>query len=181
MVLILFFISLIHSAESSCLYTPPFKLGSTHRIIQGFNGKYSHLPPLQYGVDFEMPEGTLIYAARGGEVSEVVTHNSESGKTKSYMNKANKIIITHGDGTHSLYAHLKQNSNRVKEKQIIKAGHPIARSGCTGWCEGPHLHFEVFKKKNKLRKSIPFSFVTKSGCSIPELGAQVKNQFIKRP
>lgn len=180
MVLILLLLTLTKEIHAKCLHLPPFKAGSSHRVVQGFNGSYSHKAPLQFGTDFEMPIGTLVHASREGTVSQVVMHNHESGTDKSFINKANKITIDHGDGTFSLYAHLKKGSARVIKNQKVEAGLPIARSGCTGWCEGAHLHFEVFKKENKERRTVPYQFITKSGCTIPKFGSQVKNQFLKR-
>lgn len=178
MVLIYLFFSLLNSSLA-CDYLPPFAKGTSHRIIQGFNGKFSHRKPLQYGIDFEMPKGTLIYSSRAGKVTLLKMDSKKGGKDKSWLDFSNKIFIDHGDGTHSLYAHLKYNSQRVKLGQKITAGMPIARSGCTGWCDGPHLHFEVFKKDSPVRESLPFKFKGKLGCSVPEFGSQVSNQFSK--
>ena len=180
MVLILSVLLLPNLAFSSCLYQAPFKKGSSYRVIQGFKGKYSHKAPLQYGIDFEMPKGTLIYSARAGLVSELVMSSSQGGPSKKYLSKSNKIVLSHGKGEYSLYAHLKKGSQRVKVGQRIKAGFPMARSGCTGWCDGPHLHFEVFTKaKDHSRISKEFKFKTASGCTVPEFGAQVTNEFVK--
>lgn len=175
---------LLSSTWASCLYSPPFAAGKSHRIIQGPHGSYSHKPPLQYGMDFEMPIGTLIYSSRGGTVVHSSDSSQEGGPSKAYIEKSNKIIIDHGDGTRALYAHLKFNSSRVKKGQVIKRGMPIGRSGCTGWCDGPHLHFEVFKKDTKQkrkRKSIPVQFKTKLGCTVPKFGSNITNQFTKSP
>ena len=165
----------------ACNYWPPFAPKKSYRIIQGFYGKYSHKKPLQYGIDFDMPEGTLIYSARAGKISEIIMNFKVGGPDKKYLKKSNKIIIDHGDNTFSLYAHLKKLSSRVTKGQIITVGHPIARSACTGWCDGAHLHFEVFKKDLKTKRiSIPFKFKGDLGCSLPKFGSQVTNQFIER-
>ena len=128
-------------AQADCLYDPPFSKGKTYRVIQAFNGKYSHKSPLQYGVDFEMPIGTLIHASRSGKISKLKMDSSVGGSSPRYIDSSNLIVIDHGDGTNSLYAHLKKGSYRG---QVVKKGLPIGRSACTGWCEGPHLHFEIF-------------------------------------
>jgi murein DD-endopeptidase MepM/ murein hydrolase activator NlpD len=167
-------------AFSNCLYEPPFKKGSSFRVIQGFKGKYSHRPPLQYGVDFEMPTGTLIYSSREGRVSELKMMSDIGGPSKKYISKGNKIILSHGGGEFTLYAHLKMGSQRVKVGQQIPVGFPLAKSGCTGWCDGPHLHFEVFtKKENDSRISKEFKFKTGLGCTVPKFGTQVTNKLIK--
>lgn len=163
-------------AFSNCLYEPPFKKGSSYRIIQAFNGKYSHRPPLEYGVDFEMPKGELIYSAREGKVVELKMMSNIGGPSKKFLTFGNKIILSHEGGEFTLYAHLKKGSHRVKVGQQIPAGFPLARSGCTGWCDGPHLHFEVFTKKESApRVSKKFKFKTRSGCTVPKFGTQISN------
>lgn len=74
-----------------------------------------------------------VYAARKGKVTY-------SGWMVGY---GNAIILTHDDSYQTLYAH---NSKLfVKEGDYVSAGKVISRSGCTGYCFGPHLHFEVIK------------------------------------
>ncbi|MCG6141133.1 MULTISPECIES: M23 family metallopeptidase [Leptospira] len=74
-----------------------------------------------------------VYAARKGKVTY-------SGWMGGY---GNAIILTHDDNYQTLYAH---NSKLfVKEGDYVSAGKVISRSGCTGYCFGPHLHFEVIK------------------------------------
>lgn len=74
-----------------------------------------------------------VFAARKGKVTY-------SGWMGGY---GNAIILTHDDSYQTLYAH---NSKLfVKEGDYVSAGKVISRSGCTGYCFGPHLHFEVIK------------------------------------
>jgi len=168
-----FFIS---SVYSECFYYPPFSKGKSFRVIQGFNGKYSHVHPLEYGVDFDMPEGTLVYASRDGIVRETKDNSKLGGPDKSFLKHANKVIIEHSDESRALYAHLSYKSLRVVKGQVVSQGLPLGRSGCTGWCDGAHLHFEVFKESIKgNRESIPFKFKTKSGCTVPKFGSNISN------
>lgn len=51
------------------------------------------------------------------------------------------IIIRHADGSETLYAHL--SAIYVSLGQTVAQGEPVGAIGCTGWCTGPHLHFEV--------------------------------------
>jgi len=132
--------------------------------LQGYFGKYSHKAPLEYGVDFEMSEGTPIHAARSGTVIQTKSDSDESGKDKSFLEKANYIKIKHSDKSTGYYAHLKKDGVLVKEGEKVLAGQKIGLSGCTGWCDGAHLHFEVhILDKNKKRRTLPIRFITKQG------------------
>ncbi|WP_167881416.1 M23 family metallopeptidase [Leptospira biflexa] len=74
-----------------------------------------------------------VYAARKGKVTY-------SGWMGGY---GNAIILSHDDNYQTLYAH--NSKLYVKEGDYVSAGKIISRSGCTGYCFGPHLHFEVIK------------------------------------
>jgi len=58
-----------------------------------------------------------------------------------YYGYGNTVIIRHADGKETLYAHLSQIY--VRMGQVVDQGETIGAVGCTGWCTGPHLHFEV--------------------------------------
>ncbi|MEG1244300.1 MAG: M23 family metallopeptidase, partial [Oscillospiraceae bacterium] len=55
----------------------------------------------------------------------------------------NRVIIDHGNGMSTLYAHCLSGSLSVGVGQYVNAGDAIARVGSTGNSTGPHLHFEV--------------------------------------
>ncbi len=92
-----------------------------------------------YGMDFTAPTGTEIYATGDGVVE--VVENSMRGYGK-------KIIINHGFGHKSLYAHL--NDFNVKKGQKVKRGEVIGFVGSTGTSTAPHLHYEVLKNNKKV-------------------------------
>lgn len=83
------------------------------------------------GVDLTAPVGTDIYAAMDGTVIEATRH-------KQY---GNYVVVDHGNGVTTLYAHSKVNFVRVGE--LVRRGQKIAEVGMTGRTTGPHLHFEV--------------------------------------
>ncbi|MCX5144600.1 MULTISPECIES: transglycosylase family protein [unclassified Streptomyces] len=83
------------------------------------------------GVDFPVPTGTSVKAVAPGTVVS-------AGWAGAY---GYQIVIRHGDGKYSQYAHL--SSLLVRSGQHVGGGQRIARSGSTGNVTGPHLHFEV--------------------------------------
>ena len=94
-----------------------------------------------HGVDIACKHGTPIYAVEDGTVSA-------SGWSTGY---GKRIIINHGNGTKTLYAHF--TKLYVRAGQAVNRGDAIGAMGSTGWSTGSHLHFEVRKagsKKNPL-------------------------------
>lgn len=89
------------------------------------------VPGNHNGVDIASPTGTPILATKGGVVSY-------SNWIEGY---GNTIILSHGDGVQSLYAHA--SSLAVSEGQAVSQGDVVAYVGSTGLSTGPHLHFEI--------------------------------------
>ena len=88
-----------------------------------------------WGIDIPAPRGTPIKAAADGLV--IVSANRLNG----YSGYGRLIIIEHGNGIRTLYAH--NSKNRVKDGTCIRAGEIIGEVGSTGRSTGNHLHFEV--------------------------------------
>lgn len=86
------------------------------------------------GVDYSVPEGTHVFATADGTVKTVTKSSSTSGIT---------LVIDHGNGYATSYAHLL--SAKVKENDRVRRGDIIALSGNTGLSLAPHLHYEVRK------------------------------------
>jgi len=147
--------------DDSYIYQLPYASGSAFRVTQGYNGSFSHTGSNKYAIDWQMPEGTPVYAARGGMVIKVKDESDTGGASIQYDPCNNYVLIRHDDGTLAHYCHLQKNGCRVRPGQVVLAGDFIARSGNTGFSSGPHLHFCVFKTKNgRERESIPVKFKT---------------------
>ncbi|MBX0358260.1 M23 family metallopeptidase [Halobacillus sp. Nhm2S1] len=85
------------------------------------------------GIDIAGVSNKTIKAADNGKVIEAGYRNSFG----------NKVVIDHGNGYETIYAHL--SSIDVKKGQIVKRGEKIGVMGTTGRSTGVHLHFEVHK------------------------------------
>jgi len=105
----------------------PIASGFGPRTIEGH---YEYHP----GIDIAVPEGTPIRAALTGTVA-FTQSEAESGGYGNYT------CIDHGGGLSTCYAH--QSAFAVSAGQRVGQGEVIGYSGCTGYCLGPHVHFEV--------------------------------------
>ncbi|MGI6678118.1 MAG: murein hydrolase activator EnvC family protein [Dehalobacterium sp.] len=90
------------------------------------------------GIDIGAPSGTSIKAVAKGTVIY-------AGWLGAY---GNAVVIDHGGGISSMYAHQSRISVSVDED--VKKGDTVGKVGSTGWSTGPHLHFEVRKNGNPI-------------------------------
>ncbi|MFE6989688.1 M23 family metallopeptidase [Streptomyces pharetrae] len=111
------------------------------------------------GQDFAVPSGTKVVAAHGGTV--VKAGGNGAGDGPAY---GNAIVIKHGNGQYSQYAHL--STINVKVGQIVATGQKIALSGNTGNSSGPHLHFEIRTTPNYGTAIDPVAFLRGKGLSL---------------
>jgi murein DD-endopeptidase MepM/ murein hydrolase activator NlpD len=95
---------------------------------------YYKVPKFHEGVDFSAPIGTEMYATGDGVV--ISADRSKSGY-------GNQIVIDHGFGYKTMYAHLQSFKVRLGER--VNRGQVIGTVGSTGKSTSPHLHYEVWK------------------------------------
>ncbi len=136
---------LIKNKEKLLSHTPaiqPVSNKDLNRIASGFGYRIDPVyktVKMHAGLDFAAPQGTPIYATADGTVS--VAGNKGNGY-------GNHVIINHGYGYETLYGHMvkvKANSG-----QKVSRGEVIGWVGSTGKSTGPHCHYEVHKKGNKI-------------------------------
>ena len=145
--------------DPATVYRLPFASGTQHKISQGFHGKFSHTGDSEYAVDFLMPEGTAVLAARDGKVVRCVEKFSEGGTDDSFWTRYNCVQVQHDDGTIGEYDHLRYNGAAVNPGDMVHAGDLVGYSGNTGYSQGPHLHFYVYRAVDGFkRESFPIRF-----------------------
>ena len=98
------------------------------------------------GVDFTAPTGTEVYASGNGVVTR--TKRSRGGYGRH-------IIVDHGYGYSTMYAHL--SKSEVRRGQKVKRGQLIGYVGSTGKSTAPHLHYEV-RRNNRAVNPIYFFY-----------------------
>ncbi|MDH4219066.1 MAG: M23 family metallopeptidase [Candidatus Aminicenantes bacterium] len=130
----------ICSNHSDSPFVLPYPVGLTYLCIQGYTGPNYHPEIRKYAVDFAMPIGSTVVAARSGRVVFI----EESFEDGDYgEGKENVVVIQHEDGTYSRYVHLTRNGALGSLQQLILQGESIGLSGNSGQSLSPHLHFDV--------------------------------------
>ncbi len=149
-------------------YRIPFARSTTYRVSQAYPGRYSHKESSsQYAIDFALPIGTKVYAARSGVIIDIATNFFTSGTDlKKDGRRANLVRVLHEDGTMAMYAHLQWDSIRVRPGDRVQRGEYIASSGNTGFSTGPHLHFDVQRNAGMKIISIPVQFEGPGGVAV---------------
>jgi murein DD-endopeptidase MepM/ murein hydrolase activator NlpD len=114
----------------------PVKNDDLKRMASGF-GKRMHpilkYPKMHNGMDFSAPTSTEVFA----------TGNAVVKKARRTSGFGNLIVLDHGFGYETYYAHL--NEFKVRPGQKVKRGEIIGFVGNTGLSTAPHLHYEVHK------------------------------------
>jgi len=94
---------------------------------------------MHFGIDFTAPRGTPIYSTGDGVVERVILNFGGYGR---------QIIVRHGFGYKTLYAHMQDIDVKVGDK--VKRGDKIGTVGNTGLSTAPHLHYEIIKDGKKV-------------------------------
>jgi murein DD-endopeptidase MepM/ murein hydrolase activator NlpD len=148
--------------DTSHVYQLPFEKGTSHLIVQGYFGAFSHKE--RAALDFKMKKGTKILAARDGLVVRVKEDGDRGGWNRKYRQFGNYVVIQHSDGSQAGYWHLQKDGVFVKIGDRVIKGQEIGLSGRTGYAALPHLHFLVWNfDKNQRWQPVPTRFQTSGG------------------
>lgn len=127
---------------SSGPYVQPISNKDLTRTASGWGWRIHPIYKIKkfhYGLDFTSPIGTEVYSTGDGVIEEV---------ERSYRGYGNKIVVDHGFGFKTLYAHL--NDFNVTVGQKVKRGDVIGFVGNTGTSTAPHLHYEIIRNGEKV-------------------------------
>lgn len=124
------------------VYELPFSTTDAVRVSQGYNGPRTHRREHHHAIDFSVPTGTAVHAARGGEVALVVDMPCDDAAGTGCQNV--RVDVRHSDGSYATYQHLKPESIAVAVGEQVAVGRMLAHSGNSGRSAGPHLHFQVY-------------------------------------
>ncbi|MGW2029466.1 MULTISPECIES: M23 family metallopeptidase [Streptomyces] len=130
-----------------------------YTLSAGFAQAGSHWAHKHSGQDFAVPTGTEVVAAHGGTVVKAGPNGAGDGPAYG-----NAVVIKHGNGTYSQYAHLSRVDVRIG--QVVATGQHIALSGSTGNSTGPHLHFEIRTTPNYGSGIDPVPFLRAQGVKV---------------
>lgn len=160
--------------DEAALYALPFASGRRFGVLQGYGSRFSHRGLEEFSVDFDMPEGTPVHAARAGTVVRIEAGNSRGCREPGCDKYANYIVILHGDGTTGAYYHLMKGGAVVETGDSVVQGQMIGYSGNTGHSTTPHLHFAVYRATEwGNTQSIPVRFLSADGIiTRPRRGAR---------
>jgi len=163
--------------DDSYDYRLPYGDTVSYPVIQGYGARLSHRGVEQYTVDFGMPVGTPVHAARDGVVVLAEDSHDLGCWREECGRLANFIVLLHSDGTTGEYFHLQRGSVQVRLGQHVERGQLLALSGNTGYTTAPHLHFGVYRTERDGRtQSLAVRFLTRGGSvTEPRTGARYLN------
>ncbi|MGH0029348.1 MAG: M23 family metallopeptidase [Myxococcota bacterium] len=147
--------------DATVRYAFPFDPATPRRLLLGEGGdlasvgtregplgQFEHLARhtgfARHSFKFELPVGSEVRAARGGEVARVVDGFKSQQSGVEIEGNPNAVWVLHEDGTAALYLHL-SDGIPVRPGDAVKTGDVLGRSGRPGYVETPLLHFGVIR------------------------------------
>lgn len=175
----------------------PWEDGVAYRIVQPPGGTYSHLPgsEMAHAWDFDVrlngSIGKEVLASVDGCVRLVKRDATCRFGSESCANNVNHINyvwdsgisgdIYPGQQIESLYLHLDEIYPNVQPGACFKRGDPLGITGCTGWCTGIHLHYQVqFPAGGYWGNSLPVQFYENPPLALESVTSQ-NNAWVPPP
>ena len=122
-------------SESGFLWPLAANINALSSLYGSRPDPFTGRPDNHTGIDIPASRGTPIYASKSGVV---ITSVYGTGSAWSY---GNYVVVSHSDGTSTLYAHM--SSRAVSQGQTVNQGDVVGYVGTTGNSTGNHLHFEI--------------------------------------
>lgn len=122
-------------SEATLVNIPEAVVLTETNLIKPFEGVVAQrYHAFHRGLDVLAPIGTEIRPIANGRVVEA---------SMGRLGWGNTVVVDHGDGLKSRYAHL--GDIKVIEGEVIEKSYPLGTVGMTGWTTGPHLHLEIYE------------------------------------
>jgi urea transporter/murein DD-endopeptidase MepM/ murein hydrolase activator NlpD len=149
-------------------------------VSQGVDGSETHRDAWRHGIDFDIRGsdgaghergggelsdyrcyGLPVLSTATGTVALVVdgVPDNRPGSINTTENWGNAIVVVHGPGLYSVYAHLQSGSARVKLGDVVSGGMVLGKCGNSGRSATPHLHFQLQREPKLGSATIPVEFV----------------------
>lgn len=135
----------------------PFLSGTPFGVSQSPDGLITSHKGVENAIDFSVPVGTPVVSTKDGYVAFVRSGSKEYGRTDAFKGKENIVLIHHDTGEVTVYAHLDADVEVTLGERVLQ-GQRLGRVGLSGMLGGPHLHFEVQKRKDSAVVVLPVEF-----------------------
>jgi murein DD-endopeptidase MepM/ murein hydrolase activator NlpD len=143
----------IATAQTASQYRLPYPFGQTCQLSRGVFGTGQDFHPNEGGYnthayDFASCTNGTVVASRAGKIislyeGSVTNLNCKQNMPSNWYQFTNYVLIDHGGGQTSIYAHLKKDSVPVNVGDSVRQGQVIGEMSNTGWACGVHLHYAV--------------------------------------
>ena len=158
-------------------YCLPYPVGETASVSQAWGDSGTHRG--RFSIDFSMPFGSEITAARSGVVTEIRDQYRDDDRTGGHENG---VYVLHDDKTMAAYLHMSEGGVLVEVGDEVDTGDVIGLVGTTG-TPIPHLHFEVYEGQDdgtQWYKTLPVSFAN-AKAPLDEWGGLRRTQYESLP
>lgn len=108
--------------DDRIVYLLPWAAGARQFVTQGWDGPVSHGGESRYALDFDLPEGAVVRAARAGVVTGVEASHAAGGRDERLKEACNFVIVRHADRTDAEYLHFRRDGVLVRVGERVRAG-----------------------------------------------------------